>query len=109
MRIVAITDPDILGYRLRATLCLRIAGDIEPVVTAMEDLDEVDFVVATAGTYDLLVELQCEDEAALDAVLNGVIRKIPGVSVIDTMIYLRLHKSTYAWPPGSRQAPGGAL
>lgn len=102
IRIVAITDPELLGHRLRATLCLHLTGDIEPVIAAFDGLDEADFVVATAGAYDLLVEVQCEDELHLDALVNGVVRKLPGVSGIDTVIYLQFHKRTYAWPPGSR-------
>lgn len=101
MRIVAITDPETLGHRLRATLGIRITGDISPITTVLDTLDEIDFAVATAGTYDLLIEVQCKDEAHLNTLLNEV-RKQPGVQSIDTVVYLEFLKRTYAWPPGSR-------
>jgi Lrp/AsnC family transcriptional regulator for asnA, asnC and gidA len=106
IRIVAITDPEILGQRLRATLGLLVVADIDPVVEALDQLAEADYVVATAGTYDLLVEVQCEGEAHLNELINGTIRKLPGVSRIDTMVYLKFHKRTYAWPPGARLPVG---
>jgi hypothetical protein len=52
---------------------------------------------------DELVEVQCDDEAHFSALINGVVRKLPAVSGIDTMVYLRFHKRTYAWRPGSRR------
>lgn len=102
IRIAAITDPEVLGHRLRATLCLRVTGDIDPVVAAFDDMDEADFVVATAGRYDLLAEVRCANEAHLNTLINGVVRKLPGVVGIETLVYLGFHKHTYAWPPGSR-------
>ena len=106
MRIVAITDPETLGRRLRATLGVRVVGDIHPVTAVFDALDEVDFVVSTAGTYDLLAEVQCRDEAHFNGILNEI-RKQSGVQRIDTMVYLEFHKRTYAWPPGANQLPAG--
>jgi len=50
---------------------------------------------------DQLVEVQCDDEAHFSALINGVVRKPPAVSGIDTMVYPRFHTRAYAWPPGS--------
>src|SRR5262249_39349190 len=74
----------------------------------LEGRDEADFVVATAGVYDVLAEVQCADEAHLDELLTDL-RPVPGVAGIETMGYLRFHKRTYAWPPGAggeRQTSG---
>ena len=101
MRIVAITDPETLGRRLRATLGIRLTGDIHRLTAAFDALEEIDFVVSTAGAYDLLAEVQCKDEPHLNALLNEI-RKHPEVHSIDAAIYLEFHKRTYAWPPGSR-------
>ena len=49
------------------------------------------------GTYDILVELVCEDEDQMMELLNGVIRKIPGVRSTETFMYLKLKKQTYTW------------
>src|SRR5689334_2086052 len=85
IRIVAVTDTSLLGYRLRATLGIRCQGDLAPLVAELDRLDEADFVVATAGRFDVLAEVQCADEAHLDALLNDTLRKVPGVASIEAM------------------------
>src|SRR3954468_20755444 len=55
IRIVAVTDPDQLGVRGRAPGGPRVAGDSQPVVDRLAAVTEVDYVVSTAGRFDLLV------------------------------------------------------
>ncbi len=50
----------------------------------------------TAGSFDILVEVVVEDDAAL-LELVGRLRSVPGVRSTETFIYLRLVKQTYAW------------
>src|SRR3954470_2659163 len=65
IRIVAVTDPEALGVRVRATVGLRGEGDPQPVVDHLAGVGEVDYVVSTAGRFDLLVEVQCADHDRL--------------------------------------------
>jgi Lrp/AsnC family transcriptional regulator for asnA, asnC and gidA len=58
---------------------------------------EVDYVVITAGTYDLLIETVCEDNEALLNFLTGRLRRIEGVRDTETFVYLRMVKQTYQW------------
>ena len=60
-------------------------------------VDDIDYVVMCTGSFDILVELVCEDEDALLELLNGVIRQIPGVRDTETFMYLKLTKQTYTW------------
>lgn len=99
IRIVAVTDPQRFGLRVRATIAVRVDGDVEPVAQAIAEIPQVDYVVATAGPFDLLVEVQCRDEEELFAVLNGGIRGLDGVAGTETWQYLRMYKQTYPWPP----------
>jgi Lrp/AsnC family transcriptional regulator for asnA, asnC and gidA len=69
----------------------------EPVADALADLDEVDYVVITAGVYDLLVEVVCESDEHLLEVISGKIRRISGVVGTETFMYLKLRKQTYSW------------
>ena len=55
------------------------SGPLEPVADALAELDEVDYVVVTAGTYDLLVEVVCESDEHLLELISGKIRTIEGV------------------------------
>src|SRR5918998_3827458 len=57
MQVVAVTDPIELGFARQAMVGVRVTGPIEKIADAIAELDEVDYVVVTAGTYDLLVEV----------------------------------------------------
>jgi Lrp/AsnC family transcriptional regulator for asnA, asnC and gidA len=57
----------------------------------------VDYVVLTAGSFDILVEVVCENDDDLIALLNSKIRTLPGVISTETFVYLRLHKQFYNW------------
>src|SRR6476660_380111 len=54
-RVQRVTDPLELGFARQAMVGVRVSGPMEPVADALADLDEVDYVVITAGAYDLLV------------------------------------------------------
>jgi Lrp/AsnC family transcriptional regulator for asnA, asnC and gidA len=97
MQIVAVTDPLELGFARQAMIGLRVEGELEPVADAVAALDEVDYVVITAGSYDLLVEVVCESDEALLQVLSTKIRTIPTVISTETFMYLKLRKQTYSW------------
>jgi Lrp/AsnC family transcriptional regulator for asnA, asnC and gidA len=100
MRIVAVTDPTALGVHLRATVGLRADGELEQTAQAAAAIPEVDYVVVTAGSFDLLLEVLCEDTSHFYSVLDAI-RKIPGVRAAESFMYLRIAKQTYPWPPAS--------
>jgi Lrp/AsnC family transcriptional regulator for asnA, asnC and gidA len=97
MQIVAVTDPLQLGFRRQAMIGVRAEGDLRDVADKLAGLPEVDYVVITAGSFDILVEIVCEDDDHLLAVLNDTIRSVPGVRDTETFVYLRLAKQTYTW------------
>jgi Lrp/AsnC family transcriptional regulator for asnA, asnC and gidA len=97
MQIVAVTDPLSLGFRRMAMIGLKVDGDLRRVAARLADVPAIDYVVVTAGSFDLLCEVVCEDDDALLELVNDRIRVIPGVREIETFVYLRLAKQTYAW------------
>jgi Lrp/AsnC family transcriptional regulator for asnA, asnC and gidA len=97
VQIVAVTDPLTLGFRRQAMVGVKIEGDIIAVADALTLIAEVDYVVCTSGSFDLLFELVCEDDDHLLNLLNDRVRTIPGVRSTETFMYLRLRKQTYAW------------
>src|SRR6201995_1732267 len=97
MQVVAVTDPLELGFARQAMVGVRVNGPMEPVADALADLDEVDYVVITAGSYDLLVEVVCESDEHLLEVISLKIRRISGVVGTETFMYLKLRKQTYSW------------
>jgi Lrp/AsnC family transcriptional regulator for asnA, asnC and gidA len=97
MQIVAVTDPLQLGFARQAMVGVRADGDLSEVAEKLAALPEVDYVVVTAGSFDLLVELVCNDDDHLLSVLNNSIRAVPGVRDSETFVYLKLAKQTYTW------------
>ena len=97
MQIVAVTDPLQVGFPRAAMLGVRVDGDVEVVAEAMAEMTEVDYLVITAGGYDILAEVVCEDDDHLLEVINRRIRAIPGVRHTETFVYLKLRKQIYTW------------
>jgi Lrp/AsnC family transcriptional regulator for asnA, asnC and gidA len=97
MQVVAVTDPLQVGFTRQAMVGLRVEGDLVEVAEAVAKIDEVDYVVITAGSFDILAELVCEDDDHLLRVLSERIRSLPGVRDTETFVYLKLTKQTYAW------------
>ncbi len=97
MQIVAVTDPLQLGLNRQAMVLIRVNGDVREVADQLEQIDEVDYLVVTAGSVDLLAEVVVSDDDALFSLLNDKIREIPGVLSTETITYLGLRKQTYQW------------
>lgn len=97
MQVVAVTDPATLGFAVQAMVAVSVTGDVRKVADAVARLDEVEYVVITAGRFDLLVELVCTDQAHLLAVVNDRVRAIEGVASTEVFTYLSLVKQTYSW------------
>ena len=62
MQIVAVTDPLMLGFSRQTMIGIKCGGDLEQVADQLAAMDEIDYVVITAGSFDLLVEVVCEDD-----------------------------------------------
>ncbi len=97
MQVVAVTDPLELGFARQAMIGIRAEGELEPIADRLAQMEEVDYVVITAGSFDLLAEVVCESDEHLLEVLSHQIRKIEGVVSTETFMYLRLRKQTYSW------------
>ena len=97
IQIVAVTDPLQVGFRRQAMIGIRADGDLNELAERVAGVAEVDYVVVTAGSFDVLVEVVCEDDEHLLALLNSTIRALPGVRSTETFVYLRLHKQLYNW------------
>ena len=97
MQIVAVTDPMQLGRARQAMIGVHVSGDIELVAEQLAKIDEVDYIVITAGSYDLIAEVVVRDDAHLLSLLNDRIRPLEGVVRTESFVYLKLVKQTYNW------------
>jgi Lrp/AsnC family transcriptional regulator for asnA, asnC and gidA len=97
MQIVAVTDPLQLGFNRQAMIGIRASGDTRVVAEQLSRLESVDYVVLTAGDFDIIVEVVCESDDELISLLNSEIRAIENVVSTETFVYLRLQKQHYNW------------
>jgi Lrp/AsnC family transcriptional regulator, regulator for asnA, asnC and gidA len=96
MQIVAVTDPLQLGLGRQAMIGVRTTGDLDGSADQIAQIPEVDYVVITAGSYDILAEAVCRNDEHLLEILQEV-RAVPGVSAAEVFVYLKLRKQTYSW------------
>jgi Lrp/AsnC family transcriptional regulator for asnA, asnC and gidA len=97
MQIVAVTDPLQLGFTRQAMIGIRAGGDTRLVADRLADMQEVTYVVTTAGSFDLIIEVVCEDDEELLDLVSQRIRTLPGVASTETFVYLKLNKQHYNW------------
>ena len=97
MQIVAVTDPMQIGFARQAMIAITASGDIEAIAEELAKIDEVDYLVITAGAFDILAEVVVADDEHLLQLVNRRIRTIPGVTHTESFLYLRLAKQTYNW------------
>ena len=95
--IVAVTDPLQLGFRRQAMVGVRADGDLREVAERLAEIPEVEYVVICAGSFDVLLEVLCEDDDRLLELLNNSIRPVPGVRSTEAFVYLKLTKQSYTW------------
>jgi Lrp/AsnC family transcriptional regulator for asnA, asnC and gidA len=97
IQIVAVTDPLQLGFRRQAMVGVRTGGDVVALADELAKMPEVDYVVITAGSFDVLAEAVCEDDEHLLELVGRRIRALPGVQSTETFVYMKLRKQHYNW------------
>jgi Lrp/AsnC family transcriptional regulator for asnA, asnC and gidA len=97
MRIVAVTDPVALGRGVVATIGLRVGGDTRVAAARLAQIPEIEYVVVTAGAFDVIAELVCASEEELLGVINDDIRSMEEVREMQTFMHLRTEKNVFAW------------
>jgi Lrp/AsnC family transcriptional regulator for asnA, asnC and gidA len=95
LQVVGVTNPLGLGFE-QALIGLKTTGPPQPVADAIASWAEADYVVVTAGQYDLVVEVVATDRRGLLDVTNRM-RSLDGVVSTETFLYLDLVKQLYDW------------
>ena len=96
MQVVAVTDPLGLGDRRVALIGVRIDGRTDIVAARIGELEAVEYLVATAGRYDLMFEVIVEREQHLLDLLSDL-RERDDVVEVEAFPCLKLYKQTFAW------------
>lgn len=96
MQVVAVTNPLSIGYRRMAMIGVRTEGPSDEIADALQSMPDIDYLVVTAGSFDLMCEVVVGDDSDLLDLTNRI-RRVPGVVSTETFIYLDLVKQTFTW------------
>jgi Lrp/AsnC family transcriptional regulator, regulator for asnA, asnC and gidA len=97
-----------LGFKTMAMVAISVDGHARrQAAEAVRRLPEVSYLVLTAGSFDMLAEVVCEDNDHLLRLLSEDLAAIDGVRETQTFMYLRLLKEAYTWSLADGQPTGG--
>lgn len=98
VQIVGVTDPLAMGFQQPAFIGLKVeAGKLEEIAERIAALEEVTYLVITAGRYDMICEVVCADNEHLLRVLTEEFARIGGIHSTETLVELRFVKESYQW------------
>jgi Lrp/AsnC family transcriptional regulator for asnA, asnC and gidA len=103
LQIVGLTDPGNMGFGVMALLGVQANKDLNRIADLVSTWPETTYVVISAGSYDLLIEVVCADNAEL-LLLSERLRAVEGVRTTESFIYISRHKLNYAYAPVPDQA-----
>ena len=98
LQVVGVTNPLGLGYE-QALVAVKTSGAPNGVADEISRWPEADYVVATAGQFDVVVELVASDRRHLLELTNRM-RSLPDVVSTETFVYLEMWKQLYDWGSG---------
>ena len=98
VQIVGVTDPLAMGFQQPALIGLNVEpSELESIAEQIAELEEVTYLVVTAGRFDLVCEVVCEDNDHLLRVLTEKLAEIRGIRSTETLVELRFVKESYQW------------
>jgi len=97
LQVVGVTDPLRLGLPVMAMLGIKAEGDRRALADRIGAEPAVIYLVHTAGTFDLLVEVVCREPSELLDLVNDRIGQLEGVKSVEEMVYLDIHTHRFDW------------
>lgn len=98
LQIIGLTDPGSMGFGVMALIGVQASKDLNAIAELVSTWPETTYVVISAGSYDLLIEVVCTDNAELLLFVERL-RAVEGVRTSETFIYISRHKLNYAYAP----------
>jgi Lrp/AsnC family transcriptional regulator, regulator for asnA, asnC and gidA len=96
MQITAVTNPLKLGYEVICMLGLSVeAAHAKAAAEVLVGFDEVTYLIACTGRYDLLAEVTCRSGDHLLEFMNERLGEVPGLQASESFGYLSVLKESY--------------
>lgn len=97
VQIAAVTDPMAIGLPIMALLGIKVRGATAEVAAALGAVEQVIYLVATAGSFDLFAEVVCASMQQLAELVDDRIRPVPGVAAVESFPYFGIHVHRFTW------------
>jgi Lrp/AsnC family transcriptional regulator for asnA, asnC and gidA len=96
LQVVPVTNITLLDHNLIAMIGVGVDGNrMVEIAHEIAAFEEVIYLIICTGTYDLLVEVVCQDSNHLLRFLTERLRSVPGVRSTETFTYLQIVKESY--------------
>jgi Lrp/AsnC family transcriptional regulator for asnA, asnC and gidA len=105
VQVTAITNPLGLGYE-QALVGVKTSGPPSAVADEISQWPEADYVIVTAGQFDIVVEIVASDRGHLLDLTNRM-RSLSDVVSTETFFYLEMWKQLYDWGSGTTNGGNG--
>lgn len=96
LKVVAVTNPLMMGKRTMAMIGVRTDGrKMLEVADKLIQFDEVVYIVVVSGRYDIMVEVFCRNHEDLLQFLTEKLAKVEGVRETESFMHLKIVKEIY--------------
>lgn len=96
IRVVAIAEPEKLGYRTEALVSVQVDPDkLDAVANRLAQLSEAQWVAVTTGAYDIFLWTTLQSSEELGNFLKSKLGPTPGVRRTETFVSLAVRKRDY--------------
>ena len=93
-----------MGFGVMALIGVQASNDLNRIAELVSTWPETTYVVISAGSFDLLIELVCTDNNDLLRVVERL-RAVDGVRSTESFIYISRHKLNYAYAADRDDVP----
>ncbi|MEA2783116.1 MAG: hypothetical protein QOK29_4660 [Rhodospirillaceae bacterium] len=93
IQIAALTNPVALGYRAAALVGLRTDPGVptSEIAVALREIPDLDYVIVTAGRYNLLVGIISHGTPSMQAVIEREVGRIRGIGSVEVFPYFSIY------------------
>lgn len=96
IKVVALPDPEVLGYNTEALVGIQVDPDkIDEVARQLAALDESSWVSVTTGSFDIFCWVTLPTSEDLGNFLKSQVGAIAGVRRTETFVSLTVRKRNY--------------
>ena len=96
LRVVAISNPLLMGYDAMAMIGLKVEGvHLLAAADKIAAFQEVVYLVITSGAYDIMLEVLCRDRADLLRFLTEKLYQVDGIRESESFVHLKIVKEIY--------------